>query len=91
MPCPGNTADGCRCAEHHPGLLATSSDPDALEAFLAPLRETRLRVVTPGPELDDPCDGTMLCGCKPCIKERVSRRPREVRQPWDARPGRRAA
>lgn len=94
MGCPGSTEDGCFCGEHHPGLLATSSDPTALEAALAPLRETeaRLRIVTPLPPGVVPCTGDpMTCGCERHTgerQERVQGARRRIAQPWEPKPPR---
>lgn len=72
--CPNTTEGGCRCPEHHPGLGAYSSDPDAYDAAIARLRKqgVRLRLVTM-PAGAPGCTGTMTCPCERCVKDRVSR------------------
>lgn len=56
-PCPNSTRTGCRCPEHHPGLLQFARDPGALAAALAPHAAggtvTKLHVVTTGPRTID--------------------------------------
>lgn len=85
MSCPGSYKDGCRCVDHAMGLAEYARDPDAYLAALERAVPVRLHVVTPGPEIEDQCDGSMLCTCTACVKERVGRKPRPVRQPWQPR------
>lgn len=101
MICPNSTASGCRCPDHHPGLLATAkTDPVGLAAALdriAGKPTATLRVLTTDPAPENliplpsdpkPCDGSMCCVCKACEKERATRvrsGVRPVRQPWEAR------
>lgn len=89
--CPNSTEGGCRCPEHHPGLLEYASDPQALDDQLDKLRQpAELHIVTmPAAEA---CDRSMTCGCQRCVRERGARRGApEIRQPWEPRPARRAA
>lgn len=82
--CPSSTANGCKCPEHHEGLLAFAADRDAYEAALTKLRPV-LRVVTMPQPLEDPCEGSYSCGCKRCVAQRAALMHtgrREVRQPW---------
>jgi hypothetical protein len=93
MNCPNSTASGCRCPEHHPGLLEYSSQPDQLLAALLPLAEKQsnrvtLRVLTTDPSpanlvrIDEmiACDGSMTCICQQCADERAARVRRGVRE-----------
>lgn len=68
--CPNSTESGCRCEQHHLGLLAYSPNPDALEASLVKLRPV-LRVVTMPVESEPVCEGTYTCSCPACVAERV--------------------
>lgn len=95
--CPNTAASGCRCPEHHPGLLATSH-PDRLPAlaeYLDRLRPDPPQVVIELVHVSGPsCSGTLTCPCGKCEQERADRRRRPaqlVRQPWHVRPSRRAA
>lgn len=87
MHCPNSTASGCRCPEHHPGLMAHSPTPADYALALELLRpaKTTLRVLTMPLDNTPRCDGTMVCPCESCIRERVTRRPRTIRQPWQTR------
>jgi hypothetical protein len=90
--CPNTTAGGCRCPQHHPGLLEVARDPDALARALEPLVERPALRVVPALRRDESCDGTMTCHCRQCRTQRAARRAEgEPRQPWDARPSRHAA
>jgi hypothetical protein len=90
--CPNTTAGGCRCPQHHPGLLEVARDPDALAVALEPLVERPALRVVPALRRDESCDGTMTCRCRQCRTQRAARRAEgEPRQPWDARPSRHAA
>jgi len=75
---------GCRCKEHF-GLAEymrqlTGNDYGLPSAPLAGKHHT-LRVQTLGPEPEDAialpipvaCDGTLTCGCDPCVADRMER------------------
>lgn len=89
MHCKNSAAGGCRCPEHNPGLAAHAADPVAYEAFLERVRQagrTKLRVVTmPNEIIGIQCDGSMVCPCEACARDRGNIKPRAIRQPWDAR------
>lgn len=80
----------CACPAHADGLAAYAPDPDAYHRSLHALQPTRLRVVTPGPPVEQPaCTGGYCCSCQDCLKARVQPRPRaHAAQPWQARPSR---
>lgn len=93
--CPNSTESGCRCPEHDPGLAVHAADAAAYERALEPLRgPVRLSVVTLGPNAEQPCTGTMTCGCPACAKATAHLARRggigsgPARQPWDPRPSR---
>lgn len=89
MDCRNNPA-ACRCAQHHPGLSAYAPDQDryltALEAC-QPVR-VQLSVLTMPDELPPivpVCTGGYLCECPTCGEAKATARPRDIRQPWEAR------
>lgn len=83
MSCLNSTASGCRCPEHHPGLSVYATDPDAYTRSLTTLQPTRLRVVTPGPDLTPACTGGYTCPCPNCLSPSARPRNRKpIRQPW---------
>jgi hypothetical protein len=75
--CPSSTENGCRCPEHHPGLLEFTIDDQhraTLKAILEPLREkpAPTLVVLDGDEIPhDPRSYT--CECKACRQEIADR------------------
>lgn len=77
--CPNTTSGGCRCSEHHPGLLAYASDPAALRRALKPLQPHQASVPAAVAALkhrrEPVCDTTMTCPCRACSTSRQHRRP----------------
>lgn len=93
MKCPNSAATGCRCPEHHLGLMAYAPDPQAYAEQLERAQPVRLRVVTMGRDERVACTGTMTCSCEDCVMDRASRNRGGLadHQPWTPRPSRRAA
>lgn len=58
-------------------------------------QQHRLHVVTAGPAQIVKCTGRLDCECEPCTGDReasiAAQRARRPKQPWRARPARRAA
>lgn len=95
--CPNSAAAGCRCVEHHPGVLGlavqhgtiSQAAADAtLNAIRGPLR---LHVVTTGPTAEIPCDGTLTCGCVGCLADKAEAVRRGGQGAGPSSPFRRAA
>jgi hypothetical protein len=85
--CPNSTEGGCRCPEHHPGLLAYAP------AELVPARAAvaSLTLVTPGPS--EICHGyEHACICSQCTLRAehggTTPTPSRALQPWEPRPAR---
>lgn len=86
--CPNSTEGGCRCPEHHPGLLAFAPAELVAEPASAP---ARLTLVTPGPS--EVCHGYAHgCICSQCTLRAEHGTPppvpSRVAQPWEPRPAR---
>lgn len=85
--CPNSTEGGCRCPEHHPGLLAFAP----AELVDAPAPVASLSLVTPGPS--EICHGYEHgCICSQCTLRAehggTTPTPARALQPWEPRPAR---
>jgi len=91
--------EGVEVKAHELGLMAHAPDPVAYYRALQRCQPTVLRVLTmqgdPGIDVAPPCtNDPYVCNCPEHSDDRVTaikRGRRDVRQPWDAQPSRRAA
>jgi hypothetical protein len=84
--CPNSFEAGCRCPDHHPGLLEFSGDPAGLAVALDRLKPlARPQLVAVPPSRKPACTGSMTCPCPDCAAANAARKPRDVRQPWQPR------
>ena len=70
---------GCKC--QHCFGLAEYLDQAGLNSHGLPRAPGHGTLAKAKPQ----CQGTMTCICPKCQADRVERRPRTVRQPWQAR------
>lgn len=86
MPCPNSTAGGCRCPDHHPGLLG---EYGSAAAAPPPAQLSVVPAATPA----EICHGYAHgCTCSQCTLRSehgvTTLRPVRPRQPWEPRPAR---